>query len=143
MRDEGHIVLIIDRSPLRKAHQHFASGADLPRTDKKVQFAGADDKNSAQYCSLLNDRREGHDALIVDCGKAEAVKGTAARGWIPTRHEFTQDATTIQIQHLQRFPASPDSSHKSDIIAIVQHRRIEIDKGAVSHTGRVRPAQCY
>ena len=43
---------------------------------------------------------------------------------------------------MQRFPASPDRSHKSDFIAIVKHRRIEFDKGAVLHTGRVRPAQC-
>ena len=74
MRDEGNIVVIIDRSPLRKAHQHFASGADLTRSDNKVQFAGADGKDSAQYCAVLYNRRENHNALIVNCGKAEAVK---------------------------------------------------------------------
>src|SRR4029077_4199685 len=73
--------------------------------------------------------------------KAEAVKRTAAWGWIATRHEFTQHATTIQIQHLQRFPAPPDSSNKSDFVAIIKYRRIEFDKGAVSHAGRIRPAQ--
>src|ERR1700733_7058971 len=100
MRDEGHIVLIVDRSAFRKAHQHLASGADLTRSDKKVQFAGTDGKNSAQYCPLLKDRRKGHNALIVDCGKTETVKSTTARGWVTTRDELTQHATTIQIQYL-------------------------------------------
>src|SRR5260370_16233457 len=131
MRDEGNIVVIIDRSPLRKAHQHFASGADLTRSDNKVQFAGAHGKNSAQYCAVLYNRRENHNALIVNCGKAEAVKGTTAWGWIATRHEFTQHATTIQIQHLQRFPAPPDSSNKSDFVAIIKYRRIAFGQHAV------------
>ena len=63
MRDEGDIVLIIDRSPLRKAHQHRASRADLAGSDQKAQFAGAGDEDSAQYCPVLNDRGEGDYAL--------------------------------------------------------------------------------
>ena len=67
MGDEGHVVIIVDRSPLRKTHQHLASGAGLSRTDKNVQFAGADGKNSAQYRPVLNDRGEGDHSFVVDC----------------------------------------------------------------------------
>src|SRR5437764_5568646 len=142
MRHKGDIVLIIDRGPLRKARQHYAPRPDLTRADKKLQFAGADGKNSAQYCSALNDRGKGDNAFVVNRGNTEAVKDAAARSWIASRHEFAQHATAVQIQCLERFPAPPDSSHKGDFIAIVEHRRIEFDKGAISYTGRVRPGQC-
>ena len=106
-----------------------------------MQVAGADGKNSAQYCSALNDRGENDNAFVVYRGKTEAVKGATARGGIATCHEFAQHATAVQIQYLERFPAPPDSSHKSDFIAIVEHRRIEFDKGAISYPGCVRPGQ--
>ena len=112
MRDKGDIILIIDRGPLRKAHQHCASRADLAGSDQKAQFAGAGDEDSAQYCAPLNDRGEGDNAFVVDRGKTEAVKGATARGWIATRHEFAQHATAVQIQYLQRFPAPPDRSRQ-------------------------------
>ena len=56
MRDEGNIVVIIDRGPVRKAHQHCAAGPDLARSDNKAQFARANEKNST---------RSGHDSARV------------------------------------------------------------------------------
>ena len=141
MRDEGDIIAIIDRGPLRKAHQHRASRADLAGSDQKAQVAGAGDKDSAQYGAPLEDRGKGDYAFIVDRGKTEAVKAPAARGWIATRHELAQHAATIKIKHLQRFPAPPDRSDKGDFVPIVEHRRIEFDEGAVLHAWRVSPAQ--
>ncbi len=141
MRDEGDIVLVIDRSPLRKPHQHRTSRSDLAGSDQKAQVAGAGDENSAQHRALLEDRGKDDHALIVDCRKTEAVEGAAARRWIATRHELAQHAAAVKIKHLQRFATSPHRSDKSDFIPIVEHRRIKFDESAVLHAGRVGSAQ--
>src|ERR1700687_1806384 len=91
---------------------------------------------------MPNDRGEGDYPLVVDGGKTKAVKAASARGWITTRHELAQHAAAVKIKHLQRFPAPPDRSDKSDFISIVKHRGIEFDKGAVWYAGRVSTAQC-
>ena len=84
MGDEGDIVLVIDRSPLRKPYQHRTSRSDLAGSDQKAQVAGAGDEDSAQYRALLEDRGEDDHALIVDGRKTEAVEAAAARA--PDRH---------------------------------------------------------
>jgi hypothetical protein len=88
MGDERDIIAIIDRGPLRKAHQRSASRADLAGSDQKVQVAGAGHEDSTQYGAPLKDCRKGDNPFIVDRGKTEAVKATTARGWIATRHEL-------------------------------------------------------
>src|SRR5947207_2281994 len=97
MRDEGNIIVIIDRDPLGKTHQHRAAGADLTGSDYEAQFAGAHDKNSAQYCPALDHRRKGHRTLVVDCGKTKPIKGPAARAWIASGYELAQQAVATKM----------------------------------------------
>ena len=141
MGDEGDIIPIIDCGPLRKAHQHRASGADLAGSDQKAQVAGAGQEDPAQYGASLEDCGEGDHAFIIDGGKTEAVKAAAARGWVAARHELAQHTAAIKIKHLQRFPTPPDRPDKCDFVPIVKHWRIEFDEGAVLHAWRISPAQ--
>src|SRR6266850_2395610 len=141
MGDEGDIIAIIDGGPLRKAHQHRASRADLAGSDQKAQVAGAGHEDSAQYGAPLEDCGEGDYPFIVDRRKTKAVKTTAARGWIAPRHKLAQHTATIKIKHLQRIATSPDRPDEGDFVPIVKHRRIEFDEGAVLHAWRVGPAQ--